>query len=591
MSLSCGILSLRADRGVPAAWRDSLRRNLSRNDHGATTEYAADGAYLAKLDLGAFDAGGWDASGEACVALCGDSLLAGRSSGAERDADVARFAALGRDELSPALRAARGNFNLVVFRPATCELILATDRLGVRPLYVLEIDGLLVFAGALRLIESLPDLKLTADLRGTLEEAAFGIPLADRTRYADVRSLRAGNLLTVRNGASELREYWRWDLDACDRIEEDSAAGVARLHAEFTEAVRLRAGKRRAVFATLSGGLDSRCVVTELRAQALEVHTLNVSWRDSQDEVYGRQFAAAIGTHHHATTLPDDQLGAAVATLLYEALVRHGDLVGGGPVSRRLWGGDGGSVGIGHVYLSPPAVRLLREQGIEAGVAEFLRYNQIAVARRAFRPGLDAYAAALPLKSVTEEMARLRCLDPARALYVFLLENDQRRHLSGLFEDIDRQPFEFIEPLYDPEVLTVAAQLPLDYCLRHYMYYDWLRGFPEPTASIPWQAYPSHEPCPVSVSDGLSSQFGRPRAALEAARRAAVDASARAALRSAGRLRKYLRLWAVLAAYVAFRLRLSDTQYVFEQIGTLSDVLGRCEGRVRLPPGALDGTG
>lgn len=581
MSLICGIFAHDAGRTVPSAWRETFRRNLSRKGHGTIVEHDGPGLYLAKLDIGAFETPGWRVAGSSIATMGGDSLLPTRPADGERDADLQALANAPADKLAALLRSSRGQFALASVREPEHELVLATDRLGVRPIYVLTTGDFVVFSSVLRLIEALPDTRFTADLQGTLEEAAFGISIGDRTRYAEVKSLRGATILRAQGGKVRTDEYWRWDSGACQTIIQDTNEGLQRLHAAFADAVRLRLGKNKAVFAALSGGLDSRCVVTELRAQNAEVHTLNVSWKGSQDEVFGKQYADAIGANHHPTVLPDEQVGGQVAILLYESLMANGHVLSHEPAKRRIWGGDGGSVGIGHVYLSPPAVRLMREQGPEAAAREFLRYNTIALAQRAFRAGYGSYVATLPLRSMTDELRRLDCRDPARALYVFLLENDQRRHLTAQWELFDLHSHEFVEPFYDPEVLTAACQLPLDFCLRHHMYHEWLRTFSEPAYTIPWQSYPGHEACPVKVPEGLMYQFGGARAALTAVRRQQANKDAQSAITNRGMLRPYLNMPVLLGAYLAFQLRISEPLYIFKQVGLLSKVVSRCEGRVQ----------
>jgi hypothetical protein len=581
MSLICGIFAHDAGRSIPSSWRDTFQRNLSRKGHGTLVEHEGPGVYLAKLNIGAFETPGWRVAGASIAAMGGDSLLPTRPVGAERDADLETLASAPADKLAALLRPSRGQFALVTVREPEHELVLATDRLGVRPIYVFSNGDFVVFSSVLRLIEALPDTRLTADLQGTLEEAAFGISIGDRTRYAEVKSLRGATILRAKRGSIRTDEYWRWDTGACQTIVQDTTEGMQRLHAAFADSVRIRLGKNKAVFAALSGGLDSRCVVTELRAQNAEVHTLNVSWKGSQDEVFGKQYADAIGAIHHPTVLPDEQVGGQVAILVYESLMANGHVLSHEPAKHRVWGGDGGSVGIGHVYLSPPVVRLMREQGPEAATREFLRYNTIALAQKAFRADYGNYAANLPLRTMTDELKRLDCRDPARALFVFLLENDQRRHLTAQWELFDLYPHEFVEPFYDPEVLTAACQLPLDFCLRHHMYHQWLRTFSEPAYTIPWQSYPGHEACPVKVPDGLMSQFGVARGALTAVRREQAKKDAQSAIRNLGMLRSYLSVPVLLGAYLAFQLRISEPLYIFKQVGLLSKVVNRCEGRVQ----------
>ena len=198
MSLFCGIFALDAAAEIRPEWRTSLRRNLSRSGEGSITEHADRRLYLAKLDLGAFDAPGWRSDQSGATALSGDSLIAGREPSMSRAYDVERLHALTAlpSDLAATLRSSRGSFCAAAYRARQGELVLATDKLGVRPIYWTSDGRNLAFAGALRLIENLPNLPLTVDLRGALEEACFGFPLADRTPYVQIRSLRGGGLLS-----------------------------------------------------------------------------------------------------------------------------------------------------------------------------------------------------------------------------------------------------------------------------------------------------------------------------------------------------------------------------------------------------------
>ena len=591
MSLFCGIFALDAAAEIRPEWRNYLRSNLSRSGGGSITEYIDRRLYLAKLDLGAFDAPGWASDQSGVTALCGDSLLAKREPSMSRGADVERLHALRAppSDLAPALRGSRGSFCAAVYRALEGELVLATDKVGVRPIYWMSDGRCLVFAGALRLIENLPNLPLTVDLRGAMEQACFGFPLADRTQYFQIHSMRGGELLVCNStgdGSVRLDPYWRWDRDACAVVEDDVAPALHRLHETFARAVQLRLGGRKVAFASLSGGLDSRCVVTQLRSAGIDVHSINVSWRGSADQVLGAMYAKAIGTTHHEVALPTEETGHTVPSLAWQAMTEFARKMtdaGGNP--RQLWGGDGGSVGVGHVYMKPATVQTLRDQGIQAGARGFLQDNSFALTSRPFRAQFVPLARRLPLESVSAELERLDCADSGRALYVFLLENDQRRHVAPYFETLDRLPVEFVEPFYDAEVLSAVCRLPLDYCLRHRMYNEWLRYFAPQIMQVPWQYYPGHEECPIPPPPDLPSQWGPSSRALSARRRDDALGGLSVALGNRSSLKKVLRAEILAAAYVAMRLRVTDAFWFGQQVDALARPFIRCNGRYELSRG------
>lgn len=588
MSLLCGIFVLDGTAQIPPEWRAFLRQNLSRSGEGSITEYADGRLYLAKLDLGAFDDPGWASDREGATAMCGDSFLNAREPSTSRAADVRRLHQLKSvsPDLAGALRGSRGTFCAATYRASDGVLALATDKLGVRPVYWMSDGRHLVFAGAARLIENLPNLALTVDLRGAMEQACFGFPLANRTPYVEVRCLRAGELLTCgpTHGA-RVESYWRWDRDACSAVDEDVEPAMRRLYEAFAKAVQLRLGSRKAAFASLSGGLDSRGVVTLLTSAGVRVHSINVSWHGSADQVLGAMYAKAIGTSHHEVRLGDSQVGPQIVTALAgQAISEFGKQVaeaGGNP--RQLWAGDGGSVGIGHVYMKPAAVRALREQGMRAGARQYLLDNSFALTPRPFRAQYAAVARSLPLESVAIELERLDCADPARALYVFLLENDQCRHLSNHFENLDLEPIELVEPFFDAEVLAAACRLPLDYCLRHRMYNQWLSHFPPQVKQVPWQYYPGHEECPIPMPPNLSTQWAQANRALDRRFRRDALEGLGSALKNRSSVKEILRIEVLAAAYLATKLRLTNASWFGRQVGTLARPLVRCNGRFEAP--------
>jgi asparagine synthase (glutamine-hydrolysing) len=586
MSLFCGIFALDGTTEIPPEWREFLRQNLSRSGLGRVTEHTDRRFYLAKLDLGAFDDPGWQSDAAGVTALCGDAFLEARKPPSTRAVDVGRLHALrdGSADLGTALRSARGTFCAAVYRAHNGQLVLATDKVGVRPMYWMSDGRCLVFAGALRLLENLPDFPLAVDLRGALEIACFGFPLAERTQYIQIHSLRGGDLLvcdSTGGGRVRVAPYWRWDRDACSVIEDDVEPAMRRLYETFARAVQLRSGDHKAAFAALSGGLDSRGVVTLLRSANVDVHSINVSWRGSADQVLGAMYAKAIGAIHHETFLPESETGQqVVAAQAWRTMSDLGEQLaskGGNP--RQLWAGDGGSVALGHVYIKPAAVRALREQGSRSGAQQYLEDNFFALTKRPFRAQYASFARRLPLESVAAELERLDCADPARALYVFLLENDQRRHLSNHFENLDRLPIEFIEPFFDAEVLAAVCRLPLDYCLRHRMYNQWLRCFPPQIMQVPWQYYPGHEKCPIPMPADLSTQWDQVNRALDRRRRRDALDGLRVALKNRSPLKQIMRVDVLAAAYVAMKLHATDAFWFSQQVGALARPLIHCNGR------------
>src|SRR5205807_1653379 len=96
------------------------------------------------------------------------------------------------------------------------------------------------------------------DLRGVCEQIVLGFPLANRTPYADIALLRAGEHVHVTEKGMSTRFVWRWNNVPVSPRRLDDLADEA--HERFSGAVARRLGNDRATIAFLSGGLDSRAI-------------------------------------------------------------------------------------------------------------------------------------------------------------------------------------------------------------------------------------------------------------------------------------------------------------------------------------------
>ncbi|MCM2333134.1 MAG: asparagine synthase (glutamine-hydrolyzing) [Anaeromyxobacteraceae bacterium] len=208
-----------------------------------------------------------------------------------------------------------GQFALALWEPEARRLVLARDRLGVRPLYTCEHAGRLWFASEVKaLFAGAPDLPRALDPAGLAETFTFWTVVPPRTVFQGVRELEPGHLRVIAPGEDVDRAFW------CPRYPEPGRPGFQGGLGEAAEAVRgalreavslrmLRADVPVGCY--LSGGLDSTLVAALGReAKGAGFATFSVRFEDAAyDETpWQRLAAAAIGSDHH------------------ELLVRRGDV-------------------------------------------------------------------------------------------------------------------------------------------------------------------------------------------------------------------------------------------------------------------------
>jgi hypothetical protein len=554
MSIFAGIVARHPAATLPAELIDQLRQHLSRHpgDQERLLEIRTGSSFVASLELGALGgSGAFDADGlHAFVA--GVPLL--QPAGAEalgRDASLAQLAgelAAGRHE---GLRASRGTFCLVVAED-NGRLHLATDKCGVRPLYCWIQPDFVIFATAQRILEALQGMPRELDLQGVAEAACFGFPLADRTPYRDIVCLHAGEVLTVAGAQVQRKRYWRWD-DVAPRT--DAEPGPQRLYRIFRDAVHMRLGGDHAAAAFLSGGLDSRAIVAALRDEGVAVATSNFAPPESQDQGFGAMAAERLGTSHSRLQKRpfmegDPYSKASVLEWLAKAQTSAGAL----PRPQVIWSGDGGSVCMGAVYLTEPMYAALRAGKPDQALSIFRDFNRCYLSTRLMKPELGRQMQQQVEQGMRAELDDLHPHDPAHKMYLFLLLNDQRRHLFNHFETLDTTRIEFELPFFDGELIEAVLAEAADPFLRHVFYMDWLACFGGGVLEVPWQAYPGHVPCPLPTPEGMSYQWDRANAEQLRQRAQREADSLRQLLKSPGFSTKYLSVLASYAFLLAMRL-------------------------------------
>lgn len=509
MTLFAGIFSRNENQPIPDSVCDDLSRLVSRDQSDEPSVFRDRTCCLVKVDIDAFASPAFQIDKDGSVSiLAGEPLLASVDNGSKnnrsKDLDVLHHSWKREDWNS--LTSARGVFCAAHYQPRTNRLFLISDKLCIRPLYYWTDEKFVIFATSLRILESLDITPKVMDMQGVTELCGFGYPLGARTPYTGISLLRAAEIVCADKTNITSHRYWAWD--DIERSESAEDEQLSNLHQSFNQAVSLRNGGDKATVAYLSGGLDSRCVVAALVDQNTRVHTFNFALPSTQDYVFGNDFAIQAGTIHQAVPKAHGDLTPDYSSLMARAwgTSRHREEI---PAERPsvVWSGEGGSVALGHVHLGREIVDLMREGKTDEAIDAFLRQEQASVTTRLLQSKAADHLKRALHNGIREELTAINCADPARSFYLFLLVNDQRRKLASHFENIDLNRLEFQLPFFDSELLAQIISLPVDWCLSHKLYVNWLKFFSPVVTSVPWQSYPGHEPCPLPVEVNVAYQW------------------------------------------------------------------------------------
>ncbi len=206
-----------------------------------------------------------------------------------------------------AIERAIGMFAFALWDRETRSLILARDRLGIKPLYYAATPERVLFASQLKAFRPTPHWKPTIDadaVVGYLRHAYIAQP---RTIYREAEKLAPGHILTLREGSTPSPKCF-WDLRgiaiAGQRRNDpapDAQEATDRLDGLLRDSVKLRMIADVPLGAFLSGGIDSSTVVALMQAQSTRpVKTFSIGFHEGgYDEAHcAKQVAAHLGTDH-----------------------------------------------------------------------------------------------------------------------------------------------------------------------------------------------------------------------------------------------------------------------------------------------------
>lgn len=499
MSFFAGAVAIDDRASLPEGVADSLAHALSRYPADRPGMMRDAGRCLVQVVLPTESAQCSHVDGHGNITLlAGEPLFA---PGAKCAVEALHDAMLAEDESK--LREARGSYCGVHWNARKRRIELIADKLGLRPIYFGVENGVAYFSTALRVFETMSVLTAEMDVRAVAEIAALGYPLGARSPYSAVRTIEAGEVVGIDAGGVRARRYWRWDRLPPANVPE--AELPQAVHRSFIAAIERRLGGERSAVAGLSGGLDSRCVVAGLASLGADVHTLNFAPAGSEDLALGRLASVALGTRHfEAPSGPLefwDRMQAAHRAWLERTpgdRPRH---------THRLWSGDGGSCTLGHIYITDNIVALMRDGQTEAAIDAYLARNRIGLPRKLFARAERDRLAGYPRQGIRAELDRLQDADAARRIHLYLLVNGQRRLHAKHYENIDLRRFELVTPFFDSDMIELIVTSPIEGFLHHRFYNRWLHEFQPAVASVPWQAYPDHAPCPLPKPEGLRNQW------------------------------------------------------------------------------------
>lgn len=391
-----------------------------------------------------------------------------------------------KHEFPKKLKSLNGTFLFIIYDYISNELVICNDRYGLKPLYNYNHENYLIFSSEIKAILQDTNLRRGINPEAAAEFFSFGYVLGDKTLIEGIKLLPPGSIFIYNNSKSEIIRYWDWNtINKKEVIDERQI--INELGRLWLQAVERRMQGNRKIGAFLSGGLDSRAIVSAINPQYFPIHTLTFGKKDCDDCIFAKGVCDKLGLKHHFVEMTAERWFSGIKRTVW---ITEGHL---NVVHQHSWdaidrmkelvdinlNGFAGDLIIGGSYLSDDFIKILNIEEYTNDV--FKKMNEGNINSLDLSESLSAVARGSLDIEINKEIKMIEGSD-----YFFLNERVRRFTLLGTIAL--QTKIENRKPFYDNDFIEFVYSLPNEFRFDHYIYKKMLlKFFPQTFKEIPWQ--------------------------------------------------------------------------------------------------------
>ncbi len=204
------------------------------------------------------------------------------------------------------LQKLNGQFVFAIWDRNKKELIIARDRVGIRPLFYTNTNDSLVFASEIKAILEHPSVNVTLNPQTLAEVFTMWTPLPGKTIFNEISELEPGNYMIIKDQAVSKKCFWELSFAEKDKYQTTNFnEAMEQFDALLKDSVRLRLRSDVPVAAYLSGGLDSSIttsLIKEISPEHLQTFSIGFTDKDYDESVFQNEVSQYLHTKHTSFT-------------------------------------------------------------------------------------------------------------------------------------------------------------------------------------------------------------------------------------------------------------------------------------------------
>lgn len=189
------------------------------------------------------------------------------------------------------------------------KLILARDRVGMKPLFYYKNNDALIWASEIKAILKNEYITQEINWQGVYSNFLFQTTLAPETCFKDIFSLEPATcmIIDLDSGFSTISKYWQLPIEKSEHIDQEKA--VAEIERLLSESVEKQLFADVPVSSMMSGGIDSTLITALAKPYKQDINAFTIAYQLSDDEVNNASLMAdKTKIPHHIKNVSDEEI-------------------------------------------------------------------------------------------------------------------------------------------------------------------------------------------------------------------------------------------------------------------------------------------
>lgn len=197
-----------------------------------------------------------------------------------------------------------GQFAIAIWDKKQKELFLARDRVGIRPLYYAQKEGVFIFGSEIKSILEHPKINAELDFNAIKDVYGFWTNINPETCFKGIFELPPGHYISVKHGGIKVRKYWQQEFKGHYNYKPNQVKEASEEFLDLLEdSIRLRLRSDVPVAAYLSGGIDSSAttyMIKKVAASHLNTFSIGFAEKEFDEQKYQSEVSSFLNTRHKA---------------------------------------------------------------------------------------------------------------------------------------------------------------------------------------------------------------------------------------------------------------------------------------------------